>query len=84
LRPAVTSQIMPVYQLRPRLLGVAMLVGSRSHFSDNGCVAVASEAAGCLDVGWAPRSVSRVTVVHYKPVGRGFESRWCHWNFSLT
>ena len=22
--------------------------------------------------------------LHYKPKGRGFESRWCHWNFSLT
>jgi len=19
-----------------------------------------------------------------KPAGRGFESRWCHWNFSVT
>ena len=22
--------------------------------------------------------------VCYKPAGRGFDSRWCHWNFSLT
>jgi hypothetical protein len=22
--------------------------------------------------------------LHYKPEGRGFDSRWCHWNFSLT
>jgi hypothetical protein len=20
----------------------------------------------------------------YMPEGRGFDSRWCHWNFSLT
>jgi hypothetical protein len=20
----------------------------------------------------------------YKPEGRGIDSRWCHWNFSLT
>ena len=20
----------------------------------------------------------------YKPEGRGFNSRWCHWNFSVT
>jgi len=20
----------------------------------------------------------------YKPEGRGFDFRWCHWNFSLT
>jgi hypothetical protein len=22
--------------------------------------------------------------LHYKPEGRGFDSRWCRWNFSLT
>jgi len=22
--------------------------------------------------------------LHYKPEGQGFDSRWCHWNFSLT
>jgi hypothetical protein len=22
--------------------------------------------------------------LRYKPAGRGFESLWCHWNFSLT
>ena len=25
-----------------------------------------------------------VKVLHYKPVGRGFDSRWCYWNFSVT
>ena len=25
-----------------------------------------------------------VEALRYKPEGRGFESRWCHWNFSLT
>jgi len=24
-----------------------------------------------------------VEVLRYKPEGRGFNSRWCHWNFSL-
>jgi len=23
-------------------------------------------------------------VLSYKPEGRGFDSRWCHWNSSLT
>jgi hypothetical protein len=23
-------------------------------------------------------------VLRYKPHGRGFDSRWCHWKFSLT
>ena len=25
-----------------------------------------------------------VKAVRYKPTGRGFYSRWCHWNFSVT
>ena len=25
-----------------------------------------------------------VEALRYKPEGRGYESRWCHWNFSLT
>ena len=25
-----------------------------------------------------------VEALRYKPEGRGFVSRWCHWNFSLT
>jgi hypothetical protein len=24
-----------------------------------------------------------VETLHYKPEGRGFDSRWCHWIFSL-
>jgi len=24
-----------------------------------------------------------VEVLCYKPEGHGFDSRWCHWNFSL-
>ena len=25
-----------------------------------------------------------VEALHYRPEGLGFDSRWCHWNFSLT
>jgi len=25
-----------------------------------------------------------VEALRYKPEGRGLDSRWCHWNFSLT
>ena len=25
-----------------------------------------------------------VRALRYKPAGRGFDSRWCHWNFSQT
>jgi len=29
-------------------------------------------------------SVSHNRHIHIKPGGHGFDSRWCHWNFSLT
>ena len=25
-----------------------------------------------------------VEALHYKPEGHGFDSRWCHWDSSLT
>jgi hypothetical protein len=25
-----------------------------------------------------------VKALRYKPAGLGFDSRWCHWNFSVT
>jgi hypothetical protein len=25
-----------------------------------------------------------VKALRYKPAGRGFDSLWCHWNFSVT
>jgi len=25
-----------------------------------------------------------VEALRHKPEGRGFDSRWCHWNFSLA
>ena len=25
-----------------------------------------------------------VKALRYKPAGRGFDSRWCHWNSSMT
>ena len=25
-----------------------------------------------------------VKALRYKPAGRGFDPRWCHWNFSVT
>jgi hypothetical protein len=25
-----------------------------------------------------------VKAPRFKPAGRGFDSRWCHWNFSVT
>jgi hypothetical protein len=30
------------------------------------------------------RGGAMVEALRYKPKGRGIDSRWCHWNFSLT
>jgi hypothetical protein len=51
----------------------------------------------CIDVGTCPeyfgytlvyvigaRGGAVVEALRYKPEGRGIDSRWCHWNFSLT
>ena len=32
---------------------------------------------------WARRGVV-VKALRYKPASRGFDSQWCHWNFSVT
>ena len=38
-----------------------------------------------LDVILMQHTVTQlVEVLRYKPEGRGFDSRWCHWNFLLT
>jgi hypothetical protein len=33
---------------------------------------------------WGRAVAKLVEALRYKPEGRGFDSRWCHWNFSLT
>jgi hypothetical protein len=33
---------------------------------------------------WGRPWAQLVEALRYKPEGRGFFSRWCHWNFSLT
>jgi len=33
---------------------------------------------------WEHAVVQLVEALRYKPEGHGFNSRWCHWNFSLT
>jgi hypothetical protein len=36
----------------------------------------------CRKVG--ARGGAVVKALRYKPAGRGFDFRWCHWNFSVT
>jgi hypothetical protein len=33
---------------------------------------------------WGHAVAQLFEALRYKPEGRGFNSRWCHWNFSLT
>ena len=33
---------------------------------------------------WGHSVAQLVEALHYKLEDRGFDSRWCHWNFSLT
>ena len=33
---------------------------------------------------WGHAVAQLVEVLRYKPEGRGFDSPWCHWIFSLT
>ena len=35
-------------------------------------------------VSFGALGVQLLETLSYKPEGRGFDSRWCHWNFSLT
>jgi hypothetical protein len=37
-----------------------------------------------LTIGGTLLVAQLVEALLYKPEGRGFDSRWCHWNFSLT
>jgi hypothetical protein len=39
---------------------------------------------GFLSFGLGARGGVMAKSLRYKPVGRGFESRWCYWNFSVT
>jgi hypothetical protein len=44
------------------------------------CVLIFCSYNICLGV----RGGVVVKALHYKLAGRGFDSRWCHWNFSVT
>ena len=44
-------------------------------------------SVGCgnvVPVTWGHEVAKLAEALRFKPEGRGFVSRWCHWNFSLT
>jgi hypothetical protein len=43
------------------------------------------QIAGQAILFWGTMPVAQlVEALRYKPEGRGIDSQWCHWNFSLT
>jgi len=38
----------------------------------------------CIISKWGHAVAQSVEALRYKSEGRGLDSRWCHWNFSLT
>jgi hypothetical protein len=38
----------------------------------------------CTNIRTGARGGAVVKALHYKPAGCGFDSRCCHWNFSVT
>jgi hypothetical protein len=57
-------------------------VQSRSNLMSKDCAPFTSLYPATSEKG--ARGGAVVEVLRYKPEGRGIDSRWCHWNFSLT
>jgi hypothetical protein len=63
----------------------------RRYFGNTVCVPVLGLINSCvakfyrnLLIKWGHAVAHLVEAVRYKPEGRGFDSRWCHWNYTLT
>jgi len=58
--------------------GLLVACGNVAISGDGSCLNYCEVFITCTSLG------ARGGALRYKPEGRGFESRWCHWNFSLT
>jgi hypothetical protein len=63
----------------------------RTYFGNTVCVPVLGLINSCVAefyrnflIKWGHAVAQLVEEVRHKPEGRGFDSRWRHWNFSLT
>ena len=46
---------------------------------------IIKQLINCYSIlGWDHAVAQLGEALRYNPEGRGFDSRWCHWNFSLT
>jgi hypothetical protein len=57
---------------------IKMLESNAQYFSRN------RNSASLVSRNYFNSVAQLVEALRYKPEGRGFDSRWCHWNFSLT
>ena len=84
----------PWGQLASKLYRSAVRVNER-HNCSNSVIKVNVTAVGVnklyflllllsLDNKWEYPVAQIVEALRYEPEGRGFDSRWFHWNFSLT
>jgi hypothetical protein len=51
------------------------------------CVVFYNETCNVVNIIYVVHGVDHgrhAVPLHYKPEGRGLDSRWCHWNFSFT
>ena len=72
----VLTVLVPVSSLRVCWFpGVLLFWYQSGHFGDHG-----THSVNCFGA----RGGVVVKALRYKLVGRGFDSRWLHWNFSVT
>ena len=67
------------------LMKFGVTQNARNSFTSRGIVTSQKDSASLSYVGLrAHRAVAQlVEALRYKPEGRGFQSRWCHWNFFI-
>jgi len=85
-----TSVTCRQYIKRTNQLGCLQNKGTTKYYKDSHCyrqvvkVRMKLEYVTILQSNWGHAVAQLVEALRYKPEGRGFDSRWCHWNFSLT
>jgi hypothetical protein len=71
-KPICSAQIKSASGLRKKLT-LRCVVSDYCVYLSNNCVGLKGSVP-----------LVRLKVLRYKSEGRWFDSRWCHWNFSLT
>ena len=88
-------KLINLYICKLNYFGVLCNIHFKEHLPEDGHNAWPKHVAGCavyniinlhicICTGWGHAVAHLVETLRYKPEGRGFDSRWCHWNFSVT